>query len=123
VVLSSHEAYKDANKLRPVLLSEKLKHKCHVTITDEAHTIKLWGQSGLRKDFLRIGDMHVFMPNPENAPMCAATATCSPRLREEIVEALKIKPNYYSMNLGCWQRNPHFSRFVMQGGQTSYARP
>jgi hypothetical protein len=37
VVISSPETYRDTNKLCPVLLSEKLKHKRHVTITDKAH--------------------------------------------------------------------------------------
>jgi hypothetical protein len=64
--------------------------------------------------------MRVFMPDPENAPMCAATATCSPALQEVIVAALKIQPDYYSINLGCWRQNLQFSRLVMEGGQTSY---
>lgn len=120
-MISSPEAYKDANKLRPALLSQNLAHKQHITIADEAHTIKLWGQSGFRKDFLRIGDTRVFMTNPDNAPMCAATATCSPQLQKEIIDALHIKHNFLSINLGCWRQNLHFSRFVMEGGQKSYA--
>jgi hypothetical protein len=45
VVISSPEAYMDASKLRSILLSKDLASKRHITITDEAHTIKLWGQS------------------------------------------------------------------------------
>lgn len=40
VVISSPEAYKNANKLRRLLLSEKLKPKCHVSVTDGAHIIR-----------------------------------------------------------------------------------
>ncbi|KAG8728439.1 hypothetical protein FRC10_004978 [Ceratobasidium sp. 414] len=76
VVISSPECYKNNNKLRPAVLSDKLAKKRHVTIVDEAHSIWTWGASGFRKDFERIGDMRVFMPNP-NSPMCAATATLS----------------------------------------------
>ncbi|KAG8719669.1 hypothetical protein FRC09_010803 [Ceratobasidium sp. 395] len=53
VVISSPEVYKDANKLRGMLLSEIPANIRHVTVVDEAHTIRTWGDSGFRKDFER----------------------------------------------------------------------
>ncbi|KAG9083722.1 ATP-dependent DNA helicase sgs1 [Ceratobasidium sp. 370] len=99
IVISSPECYKDNNKLRPAVLSDKLSKKRHVTIVDEAHCIWTWGASGFRKDFERIGDMRVFMPNP-NSPMCTATATLSSQVRDSVVRSLHIRPNYFDINLG-----------------------
>ncbi|KAG8723035.1 hypothetical protein FRC09_005016 [Ceratobasidium sp. 395] len=53
VVISSPEAYKDANKLRGALLSEELANIRHITIVNEAHTIRTWGDSGSRKELIR----------------------------------------------------------------------
>ncbi|KAG8780171.1 ATP-dependent DNA helicase sgs1 [Ceratobasidium sp. 428] len=64
VVISSPECYKDTNKLWQVILSKDLATKRHFMIVDEAHCITTWGTTGFRKDFERIGDMRVFMPNP-----------------------------------------------------------
>ncbi|KAG8744431.1 hypothetical protein FRC12_014797 [Ceratobasidium sp. 428] len=46
VVISSPEAYKDANKLRGALLSKEPANVRHITVVDEAHTIRTWGDSG-----------------------------------------------------------------------------
>ncbi|KDN33838.1 hypothetical protein RSAG8_13071, partial [Rhizoctonia solani AG-8 WAC10335] len=76
VIISSPEAYQDANKLRAALLSPELAHRKQVTAIDECHCIVMWGGS-FRKAYERIGDMRAFMPDPDNSPMIAATATAS----------------------------------------------
>ncbi|KAG8741631.1 ATP-dependent DNA helicase sgs1 [Ceratobasidium sp. 428] len=84
VIVSSPECYKDNNKLRQVILSKDLATKQHFTIVDEAHCTSTWGATGFRKDFERIGDMRVYMPNPRS-PMCAATATMSEKVCEGVI--------------------------------------
>ena len=75
IVISSPEAFHDSNKLRPALFSKELANQRHVIAIDEAHCVKTWGETGFRKVYERIGDMRVFMPDPEHSPICAATAT------------------------------------------------
>ncbi|KAG8739149.1 hypothetical protein FRC10_006096 [Ceratobasidium sp. 414] len=120
VVISSPECYKDNNKLRQVILSEKLATKRYVTIVDEAHAIWTWGASGFRKDFEGIGDMRVFMPDP-NAPMCAATAKLSSQVKQSVVWLLHIRPDHLSINLGNWRGNLCYGLRVLSGGQQSYS--
>ncbi|KAG9086930.1 hypothetical protein FRC06_002812 [Ceratobasidium sp. 370] len=120
VIILSPESYKDADKLRQCLLSEKLAGEKHVTIVDEAHCIATWGNSGFRKDFERIGDMRVFMRNPDNALMCAATATLASCAKPGIIKSLHIKPDYLDINLGCWRPNLRYGVRLMNGGQKSY---
>ncbi|KAG8708262.1 hypothetical protein FRC08_018987 [Ceratobasidium sp. 394] len=121
VVISSPESYKDTDKLRQCLLLEKLARKKHITIVDEAHCITTWGNSGFRKDFERIGDMRVFMRDPANAPMCAATATLAAGVKPGIVKSLHIRPDYLDINLGCWRANLRYGIRLMNGGQKSYS--
>jgi superfamily II DNA helicase RecQ len=80
----------------------------------------IWGGTGFRKDFLRIGDMRVFMPDPNNAPMCAATATCSPSVKEAILSCLHMNKNLEYINLGNWRPNLCYGIHVMRGGRKSY---
>ncbi|KAG8682025.1 hypothetical protein FRC09_017069, partial [Ceratobasidium sp. 395] len=119
VVISSPEAYKDANKLRGALLSDELANIRHVTIVDKAHTIRTWGGSGFRKDFERIGDMRIFLP--AGNVMCAATATMSQTVRDGVIKSLHIKPDHADINLGNWRANLRYGARVMEGGQTSYS--
>ncbi|KAG8717276.1 hypothetical protein FRC08_007863 [Ceratobasidium sp. 394] len=120
VVISSPECYKDNNKLKRAVLSEKLAKKRHITIVDEAHAIWAWGASGFRKDFERIGDMRALMPDP-NSPMCAATATLSSQVKDTVVRSLQIRPGHLSINLGNWRPNLCYGLRVMSGGQRSYS--
>ncbi|QRV77009.1 DEAD/DEAH box helicase [Ceratobasidium sp. AG-Ba] len=119
VIISSPEAYKDQNKLRSALLSKELAHKKHVTIVDEAHCILIWGGTGFREDFKRIGDMRSFMPR--SSVMCAATATLSTSAREGVVRSLHIKPEHLSINLGNWRANLRYGVHIMRGGQKSHS--
>ncbi|CCO35720.1 hypothetical protein BN14_09839 [Rhizoctonia solani AG-1 IB] len=81
IIISSPEAFHDSNKLRPALFSMELENRRHVIAIDEAHCVKTWGETGFRKIYERIGDMRVFMPDPEHSPICAVTATCSKPVR------------------------------------------
>ncbi|QRV96746.1 DEAD/DEAH box helicase [Ceratobasidium sp. AG-Ba] len=121
IVISSPEAYRDSNKLRKVILSPDLAHKRHVTIVDEAHCITTWGSTGFRKDFERIGDMRIKMPN-QDAPMCAATATLSEKIKDGVVQSLHMKPDRLDINLGCWRPSLRFGIRVMNGGMNSYSQ-
>ncbi|KAG9096999.1 hypothetical protein FS749_007301 [Ceratobasidium sp. UAMH 11750] len=56
VIISSPESYHSDNKLRQALLSEKLQDRMHITVFDEAHCIKTWGDD-FRKAFSRCGDL------------------------------------------------------------------
>ncbi|KAG9123822.1 hypothetical protein FRC07_013842, partial [Ceratobasidium sp. 392] len=80
VVISSPESYHDNNKLRPLLLSPSLVDRTHITVFDEAHCIKTWGDS-FRKTYARCGDLRPMMLQPDNCPIIAATATASPPVK------------------------------------------
>jgi superfamily II DNA helicase RecQ len=81
----------------------------------------IWGSTGFRKDFLRIGDMRVFMPDPANAPMCAATATCSSTVKDAIVQCLHLTQDFEYINLGNWRPNLSYGIYIMEGGRDSYS--
>ncbi|QRV92601.1 DEAD/DEAH box helicase [Ceratobasidium sp. AG-Ba] len=106
VIISSPEAYKDQNNLRSALLLKELVHKKHITIVDEAHCILIWGGTGFREDFKRIGDMRSLMPS--SSVMCAATATLSASAREGVYQP------------GNWRPNLRYGVHIMRGGQKSY---
>ncbi|KAG8704658.1 hypothetical protein FRC09_003406 [Ceratobasidium sp. 395] len=119
VVTSSPEAYKDGNKLRGALLSPELANIRHITIVDEAHTIRTWGGTGFRKDFERIGDMRTFLPGGN--VMCAATATMSETVREAVIKSLHIKSGHADINLGNWRANLRYGVRVMDKGQNLFS--
>ncbi|KAG8768436.1 hypothetical protein FRC12_005567 [Ceratobasidium sp. 428] len=119
VIISSPEAYKDQNKLRQALLSPELADKKHVTIVDEAHCISVWGGTGFREDFKRIGDMRAF--TPMDSVMCAASATLSTSVKEGVVNSLHIKPEFLNINLGNWRANLRYGLRVLKGGEKSYS--
>lgn len=123
VVISSPEAYhdSDSNKLRPVLLSKDRAHRVHLTVVDEAHCNTTWGETGFHKIFQCIGDIRVFMPNPDNSPMCAATATCSAPVKDAILQSLHFKDDYLYINLGNWGANLCHGLHVMNDGQKPYS--
>jgi len=53
---------------------------------DEAHCISQWGHD-FRPDYLRLGELREFLA----APVLALTATATPRVREEIVQELRLR--------------------------------
>ncbi|KAH7320501.1 P-loop containing nucleoside triphosphate hydrolase protein, partial [Rhizoctonia solani] len=120
IIISSPEAFHDSNKLRPALFSKELASRRHVIAIDEAHCVKTWGETGFRKVYERIGDMRVFMPNPEHLPICAATATCSKPVRSAIARCLHMREGYQYINLGNWRRNLRYGLHILEGGQRSY---
>ncbi|KAG8741802.1 hypothetical protein FRC10_002401 [Ceratobasidium sp. 414] len=119
VIISSPESYHESNKLRPALLSSALEDRLHVTVIDEAHCVKTWGDS-FRKAYARCGDLRPRMLNPENCPLIAATATATPAVKSMVKTALQIRKNYHSENLGNFRDNMTHEVFRMTGGQRSY---
>ncbi|CAE6440450.1 unnamed protein product [Rhizoctonia solani] len=119
VIISSPKAYQDANKLRATLLSPELAHHKQVTAIDECHCIVMWGGS-FQKAYECIGNMHAFMPDPDNSPMIAATATASDIVKVATLHSLKIWPGYHLENLGNFRCNLRYEVFPMSGGQKSY---
>ncbi|KAF8598605.1 P-loop containing nucleoside triphosphate hydrolase protein [Ceratobasidium sp. AG-I] len=119
VVISSPEAYQDANKLRPALLSKELEDFTHVTVVDEAHCIKLWG-SDFHKAYERIGHMHVFMFTPQKCPLIAATATASDPVKAAIISSLDLRNGFHFENLGNFWQNILYEVHQMRKGQESY---
>ncbi|KAG8743486.1 hypothetical protein FRC10_011959 [Ceratobasidium sp. 414] len=55
--------------LLEILFLHKLAKKRHAVIVNEAHSILIWSASGFRKDFEHVGDMRIFMPNPNSATL------------------------------------------------------
>lgn len=119
VIISSPEAYQDPNKLRPALLSPELERFTHVTVVDEAHCIKTWGND-FRKAYQRIGDMRVFMRDPDRSPMVAVTATASDSVKAAILHSLKFRNGYHLENLGNFRANLRYEVYPMEGSQKSY---
>ncbi|KDN33079.1 hypothetical protein RSAG8_13832, partial [Rhizoctonia solani AG-8 WAC10335] len=119
-IISSPEAFHDSNKLRPALFSKELAGRRHVIVIDEAHCVKTWGETGFRTVYERIGDMRVFMPDPEHSPVCAATATCSEPVRNAITRCLHMRKDYQYINLGNWRPNLRYGLHILEGGQRSY---
>ncbi|CAE6482439.1 unnamed protein product [Rhizoctonia solani] len=106
IIIASPEAFHDSNKLRPALISKELAGRRHIIAIDEAHCVKTWGETGFRKVYERIGDMRVFMPDPEHSPICAATATCSGPVKNAITRCLHMREGYQYINLGNWRPQP-----------------
>lgn len=119
MVISSPEAYQDSNKLRPALLSKDLEAFTHVSAYDEAHCIKIWGDS-FRKDYSQAGDLRAFMFRPDQSPVIAVTATASDTIKKAIVSTLQLK-DYHLENLGNFRANLCFEIHRMRAGQKSYA--
>jgi superfamily II DNA helicase RecQ len=120
VIISSPEAYHDANKLRPALLSLALRERFHITVFDEAHCIETWGGS-FRKTYARCGDLRSLMLIPENCPVIAATATAAPPTKKFIKTAVQMRKGYLFENLGNFRDNMTHQVFRMTGGQKSYS--
>ena len=57
-------------------------------VVDEAHCISLWGHD-FRPDYFFIPEVLALLGHP---PVLAMTATATPRLREELIERLRLRP-------------------------------
>ncbi|MGN8647098.1 RecQ family ATP-dependent DNA helicase [Gracilibacillus sp. HCP3S3_G5_1] len=60
--------------------------KISLFVVDEAHCISQWGHE-FRPDYLRIKDIHQLVDKP---PLLALTATATPDVQEDIIEALQL---------------------------------
>ncbi len=67
---------------------ERLKSvQVSLLVVDEAHCVAMWGHD-FRPEYLRLGDVAEALGRP---PVVALTATASPPVREDIVEALRMR--------------------------------
>ncbi|QRV88321.1 hypothetical protein RhiJN_16339 [Ceratobasidium sp. AG-Ba] len=61
------------------------------------------------------------MPN-QDAPMCAAAATLSEKIKDGVVQSLHMKADRLDINLGCWRPSLRFGIWIMNGGMNSYSQ-
>ncbi|KAG8721801.1 hypothetical protein FRC08_010138 [Ceratobasidium sp. 394] len=120
VVISSPESYHSNNKLRKALLSPELEDCLLITVFDQAHCIKTWGDD-FRKAYSRCGDLRPLMLHPERCPILATTATASDSVKRCIIAGLKLCPGFHFENLGNFCSNLCYGVHRMSGGQKSYS--
>lgn len=80
-----------------VLRRPEFGSRCFSIFIDEAHCVSHWG-SGFRRKYQSIGIVRAFLP--KDTPIVAASATLTPRVRDDILHRLQIKDNYLYVNIG-----------------------
>ncbi|QRW03330.1 Helicase conserved C-terminal domain [Ceratobasidium sp. AG-Ba] len=108
------------NKLRAALLSDALGDRIHITVFDEAHCIKTWGDE-FRRTYARCGDIRPLMKHPEDCPTLAATATAPEIVKSAIITGLKLRTGFHVENLGNFRPSLCYGVYRMTGGQKSYS--
>ena len=80
--------YCSPERLKTSLFQERLvQMNVNLIAVDEAHCISQWGHD-FRPSYLEIADIRSLLPD---TPLLAVTATATPKVRDEIVEKLKLK--------------------------------
>ncbi|KAJ7916403.1 P-loop containing nucleoside triphosphate hydrolase protein [Mycena leptocephala] len=98
IVILSPEMLLSRRFIDNVLRKPAFGARCLSVFIDEAHCVSHWGDS-FRKQYGRIGIIRAFLPKA--APICAVSATLTPRVRDDIIRKLQIDPkNYVFVNIG-----------------------
>ncbi|MEE8307219.1 MAG: DNA helicase RecQ [Gammaproteobacteria bacterium] len=72
--------------MQPQTLEQFARYGVTLIAIDEAHCVSQWGHD-FREDYLALGDLAEHFPA---APRMALTATATPRVRQEIIERLRL---------------------------------
>jgi ATP-dependent DNA helicase RecQ len=80
--------YCSPERLQTTLFQERVvQMKVNLIAVDEAHCISQWGHD-FRPSYLEIAELRNLLPN---VPLLAVTATATPKVREEIIEKLRLR--------------------------------
>lgn len=97
IVILSPEMLLSRRFVDGVLRKPEFGSRCLSIFIDEAHCVSHWG-SGFRKKYSSIGIARAFLP--KGAPMVAASATLTARVRDDIIDKLHFRQDHLFVNIG-----------------------
>ncbi|CUA68571.1 putative ATP-dependent DNA helicase RecQ [Bacillus subtilis subsp, subtilis str. 168] [Rhizoctonia solani] len=116
VIITSPERLLEHNKLRPIIIQLGAQNWNNIVIVDECHCICIWSDQ-FRKMYGVLGTLRIFLL--PGTPFCAATATATESMQNQIRASLRFRDDYLFINEGYWKPNLSWHVHYMRGSGSS----